>query len=373
MFRGSYAGAWLAFGTVALLGAVGCGGSGGDDAAGSAAAASHASSGAGSGATGGTENAAGATDTGGTGGGTGGTASGSGGSSGYGGSGGSATGGSSSSGTGGSGGSAKGGGSGTGSSTGGGATLDDIGDACKADCDAQFALDCAPTTTNTLTCQLSCAAQTTQLGDFCLTEYHDYVQCRADGGYDCVSSNPYPRATCAKEQLAFTQCAQHIGCKRYCEKVGELGCSDAAFDACVDSCTQGDTTLDTTCAYSYESIAYCQATQGAAVCQGDGLSVPAVCTSAVMNVAECIDRNASDMCVGYCWAADHLGCGGDDCAGDCAAKTADTACGGRWNDLLDCVLFFGDAECTADGLTGNGICDSEMSAYQSCVDGSSTQ
>lgn len=249
--------------------------------------------------------------------------------------------------------------------------LDAIGAACKQDCDAQFALDCAPTTSNSLTCQLSCATTTTQLGDFCLEEYRDYVQCRADGGYDCVSGAPYQRSTCAVEQLAFSQCTQHIGCKRFCEKTQELGCNDTPFDTCLADCTTPDPTLPSTCAYETETIATCQATSSKA-CDGDALEMPAACESSVLEVASCIDENGSSgYCDAWCWASDKLGCGPADCATDCATKTADTTCGSQWTSLLDCVLFFGDGMCSADGLTiaGNGICDSEQSEYQTCVQG----
>jgi hypothetical protein len=368
-FRGSSRAPSLLVSILALAMAVGCGG--GDD--GAAAPASGAgTSGAGQGGTapgsGGTQSDAGASDTGGT--------RASGGTSGSGGSSGKGSGGSTTSGSGG--GAAKGGGAGT-TGSGGTATsalLDAIGDACKVDCDAQFALDCAPQNANTLTCQLSCAASTAELGDFCLAEYRDWVVCRGNGGYDCLQNNPYPRATCAVEQQAFSLCTQHIGCKRFCEKTLDLGCNDTAFDDCLSSCTSEKLPLPDTssssnsCAYTLENIALCQATSSTK-CAGDALEMPAACATSVLSVAECIDENSTDHCVGWCWAADRLGCGGTDCANDCATKTADATCGSKWNALLDCVLFFGDAECDADGLVGNGICDSEMSDYKTCTAGSS--
>jgi hypothetical protein len=79
------------------------------------------------------------------------------------------SGGASSGGTGGSSGSggSKGGSGGSGAST----TddfLDEIEGHCERDCAAQYALDCAPANSNRLVCELSCAATTAQLGDFCL-------------------------------------------------------------------------------------------------------------------------------------------------------------------------------------------------------------
>jgi hypothetical protein len=256
--------------------------------------------------------------------------------------------------------------------SGGGSTatlLDAISTVCKADCDKQFALECAPKNTNTLTCQLSCAASTSQLGDFCLVEYHDYIACRGNGGYDCLQGSPYPRATCAIQQLAFSSCTQHIGCKRYCQKMLDLGCNVTPIDTCVATCTGEDTSLPSRCSYSTETIAYCQATTSTE-CAGSTLNMPTSCSSTVLGVAECFSDDSNDLCAGWCWAANRLGCGGTNCASDCAAKKADSTCGSKWNDLLDCAIFFGDAACDGGSLVGNGICSSDMSSYQKCTTGS---
>lgn len=373
-FRGS----WSRVGFSLMLGfaAIACGGSD-DDAGGALVAGSGGTKSSGNGGTkssGGTDanagspdDAAGSTASGGTGG--------TGGATGTGGDGGAKGGTTSAGGTAnaGKGGSATRGGSGATGEAGASATselLDEIGAACKEDCDQQFALDCAPQSSNTLTCQLSCASTTTQLGDFCLAEYRDFVQCRADGGYDCVSGNPYQRSTCAAQQVAFSECTQHLGCKRFCEKTAELGCNDTPFDTCVADCTSEGSTLSSTCAYQTEAIASCQATYAKA-CDGDALEVPASCTSSVLNVADCLNGGSTGYCPGWCWASDKLGCGPGDCASDCAARTTDASCGSTWTSLLDCVLFFGDGMCSADGLTisGNGVCDSEQSQYATCVMG----
>jgi hypothetical protein len=250
--------------------------------------------------------------------------------------------------------------------------LDAIGEACKADCDAQFESDCAPANSNRLTCQLSCASSTTQLGDFCLAEYRDYVTCRGEGGYDCITSGtttyPYQRSTCALEQQAFSLCTQHLGCKRYCKQVLDLGCNDTPLEDCIDACTAEDTSLPSGCIYRTENIASCQATSGA-VCEDDHLSTPAACATQVLSVAECISDDSDDLCDGWCWAADRLGCGAKDCTDDCASKKAPAMCGSEWDSLLDCVLFFDEGGCESDRLVGNSICASEQTAYDSCVKG----
>jgi hypothetical protein len=50
----------------------------------------------------------------------------------------------------------------------------------------------------------------------------------------------------------------------------------------------------------------------------------------------------------------------------------DETCGSAWRELLDCGLFFGDAACEAESFVGNGICDSEVQNYRTCVEGAAT-
>lgn len=253
------------------------------------------------------------------------------------------------------------------------AKLDAIGEACESDCDQQFALECAPKNTNTLTCQLTCAAATTQLGDFCLTEYHELIACRAAGGYDCVSDNPYPRSTCAKEQLAFSQCSQQIGCKRACQLKLQLGCSDESFASCVDTCAQPHPVVENAsssiCPVYYQQIAYCKA-QYATACDGDELELPTQCRSNILQVAECVENHSSQSCAGWCWASEQLGCAPENCEEDCAAKKADTTCGRDYERLLDCTMRRGnEVTCTENGLeTTSSSCQSEAERYQTCVD-----
>ena len=90
----------------------------------------------------------------------------------------------------------------------------------------------------------------------------------------------------------------------------------------------------------------------------------------VLEVGSCVQEESDSYCDGWCYAANSLGCGGDDCAADCAAKAADMTCGTAWNEMMNCALFFGDAACTEDaGLMANGICDSETEAYTTCLSG----
>jgi hypothetical protein len=324
----------------AACGGANDGGDGGDDDSSNAGAGDQSGSG-GSGDSSGT----GGSDTGGTdGGGSGGASTGGkGGTTGKGGSGGSATGAT-------------------------GPALDRIEAACEVDCDAQYALECAPANGNTLTCKSQCAAQTAQLGDFCLAEYAELVECRGEGGYECVTTYPYPRSTCAATQAAFQSCMMDLGCKRSCKKSVDESCTSMTLDACIDACIAEGDELPSGCIYSWDSIAACKVT-GSAACVDGELQVPAACASSVMYVAECIQDESMDMCEAWCWAANTLGCGGTDCAADCAAKLTDTTCGTEWSEVLDCALFFNDAACDGDTFMANGICDSDVTAYETCVAG----
>jgi hypothetical protein len=99
---------------------------------------------------------------------------------------------------------------------------------------------------------------------------------------------------------------------------------------------------------------------------------PASCATLVIETGDCLHDSADDYCVGWCYASDALGCSSAECLDDCHAKADDTTCGTQWTSMLDCALFFGDAACTDGELMGNGICDSEVSDYQTCIMGQGT-
>lgn len=308
--------------------------------------------------------------------GSGGTGAGGDGAGGTGGSGGSATGGAGGTGGSGTGGSSGSGGSKSGSGGSGAAATDDLLDEieghCERNCESQYSLDCAPPSSNKLVCEASCVSQTAQLGDFCLREYADYVACQADGGHTCVQSTPYPNSTCVAQQLAFSQCVQHIGCKRDCKVAIDTGCTTTSHEDCTAACIEDVGSLPDSgaCSIYREQIAMCRATQPNPTCNGESLLTPAACATWVLEVGSCVQEESGSYCDGWCYAAELLGCGGEDCAADCAAKAADETCGTAWNDVMDCGLFFGDAACTEDmGLMANSICDSDVQAYTACLSG----
>ncbi len=250
---------------------------------------------------------------------------------------------------------------------GGDGGLDEVEAACEADCEAQFATECAPANHNVLTCKLTCAATTVQLGDFCLSEYTSLVQCRADGGYDCVNGYPYPRSTCAAEQAVFAECTADLGCKRYCDDAIEAGCGGASFDACLDACVAEKAETPQFCAYYLDALRLCEA-QGGIECVDGQPRTAGDCTYQVANVGDCLSDETGDACLGYCFVADAIACG-TDCAADCASRLADPTCGQAFASLVDCELRHGDFECLDGRLVGVDICDYDDTNYRTCLEG----
>jgi hypothetical protein len=247
------------------------------------------------------------------------------------------------------------------------AGLDEVEAACEADCEAQFATECAPGNQNVLTCKLQCATITVQLGNFCLDEYTAVVQCRADGGYDCVNGFPTPKVTCAAEQVAFSECSVDLGCKRYCDGAIAAGCGGASFDACLDGCLAERAALPERCGLYFDGLPLCEAQAGIECVDGQPATT-GDCGYAVANIADCIADETDDLCQGYCYLADGLACG-TNCPADCASRLADPTCGQQFDNLVECMLRYGYVECVDGMLTGVQLCDSETAAYDTCMAG----
>ena len=263
------------------------------------------------------------------------------------------------------GGSGSDGGSDSGDAGGSGPDLDAIEAACEADCEAQFATECAPVNQNVLTCKLSCAVATVQLGEFCLGEYRDVVQCRADGGYDCAYEYPTPRSTCATEQVAYTECLGDLGCKRWCADAVAGGCGGASVEGCIDTCLAHKDGMPEYCGVYLDGYRLCEAQLGIE-CVGGVPTTSGDCGHAAARVGECINDEVDDVCLGYCWVADEIGCGGG-CMADCSSRLSDATCGERFASLVDCELRHGDFVCTDGRLTGIDICDYENTEYEACL------
>jgi len=254
---------------------------------------------------------------------------------------------------------------------GGGAnpSLDAVEAACEADCEAQFATECPPVSQNVLVCKLQCASITVQLDDFCLGEYTSLVECRASGGYDCINGYPTPRSTCALDSMAYSECTIDLGCKRNCADAIEDGCEGASFDGCFDACVAEKAALPGYCGTYFDSLLLCESQLGI-VCETPDPVSAASCTYQASNIGDCIADETDDLCEGYCFVTEHIGCGGgSDCIADCNARLADTTCGSAYSQLVDCELRHGDFQCIDGELAGVDICDSDNSQYEMCVNG----
>ena len=246
--------------------------------------------------------------------------------------------------------------------------LDAVEAACEDDCDAQFATDCPPPNQNSLTCKLNCAVATNQLDGFCLSEYTSLVQCRADGGYDCVNDYPTPKATCAAENQTYGECTVDLGCKRLCQDQVDEGCAGGSWEACFDDCVAYKASLPEFCGLYHDGYSLCLSQLGIA-CEPGTADEEALCQSSLANVGDCIADETDDQCAGYCYIADNLECGGGNCEADCASRLADPTCGEQWRQLIDCELLHGDFMCGDDRLVGVEICDGNEAQYVACMGG----
>ena len=245
--------------------------------------------------------------------------------------------------------------------------LDDVEDACEADCEAQYETECVPPNQNELTCKLGCANVTVQLDGFCFDEYAQWVHCRADGGYDCVNGYPTPRSTCALESQAFTECTADLGCKRVCSDSIDAGCEDGPFDACVDTCVGEKGRLPGYCGIYVESFLQCQASLDL-VCGAKPTMPYGNCDYHAARVGDCIYDENGDACEALCYVANAISCG-TDCMNDCQARLDDVTCGAQYAELVDCELLHGDLACTDGQIVGIDVCESDYTAYQTCMAG----
>jgi hypothetical protein len=246
------------------------------------------------------------------------------------------------------------------------ALLEEVSLACEADCDAILATECPPANVNRPTCELQCVVQTNTLGEFCLSEYAALVNCRAAGGYACVNDFAVAESNCPSEQSAFSMCTVDLGCKRYCAAARDGGCGGDSLDGCIEACLAGRDDFPMNCNYRYDALRLCQGTTNAECVDGE-LTTAQPCSYQVVSLAECISDETMDLCSGWCYAAEELGCPLADCATQCPAQMMDETCGVQFTDMVDCGMFFSDVGCMEEQLVGTSICDTETSAYLMCL------
>ncbi len=240
-------------------------------------------------------------------------------------------------------------------------------EACMAMCDAQYAVDCTPAGSSIEICDLQCVAAVSTQRDFCIDEYTARVQCLGEGGYECVNDFPTPRATCAGETVAYSECVQDLPCKMYCAELVETGCADDEM-ACREECVADSMDENLSCDIRQDSYIACLGQLGLS-CE-DGNVIPHQnCISQLFDAADC--RNDGDTCATWCEGAEALGCGSDACVADCEELAMDPTCGSDYERMLECGIRYGYVGCTDDGLVtdpDNILCDSESERYTECLE-----
>lgn len=271
------------------------------------------------------------------------------------------------------------------SGAGGGASASELESACEDYCAAALGFQCGDQTLSVEQCQSQCGFLTTQTKGFCEAEAATAYQCLADGGFECVGYDtdgdgkedtytPTPKSTCISEQQAQLTCESEAGCDRFCATAEDAGCGGSA---CVTACEAKRDELDAVgdtgnCGYTYNAFLSCGSIFGA-TCEG-GAAVPAIeCIDQAFSVGQCIQdasgEPSDDLCASYCFGAEAYACGASGCEETCAANVADATCGTAWNNMLDCITFFGDATCEGGIViaSADGICSGERDAYKSCA------
>ena len=105
-------------------------------------------------------------------------------------------------------------------------------------------------------------------------------------------------------------------------------------------------------------------------CENGKPTIGSDCEPAASEIAECIARRNHE-CDGYCWAADALGCGADDCVTTCKAKADATGtCGSYYRRMIECTYRSRMLALSCEGGTpvpDPTTCSSEIQQYESCM------
>jgi hypothetical protein len=260
-------------------------------------------------------------------------------------------------------------GSGSGSSS-GSDVVDDpaLEAACIADCEAKHQASCEMNIGSLDQCMGQCLVVDEINDGYCLSERRAQYECLAAGGYTCVNGYPQPQSTCIAENQALATCNQESPCRRFCDEVEGMSC--APDGDCFESCRTQEQGFDNqVCSFDYSRLLSCWSADLS--CDGDRPAVNG-CGAQVAGVADCIGLRTGE-CEGYCWAAETLGCGSDDCVETCTPKLEDAACGYLYRRLLDCTYDDYDdidLECVDGEPTPGADCESEVTEYAACADDS---
>lgn len=265
------------------------------------------------------------------------------------------------------GGAGSGGSSGSGgSNTAGKGPIDDpeLEKACSKNCEARQNAACSMNIGSLDQCNAQCLVIDEQGYGYCLAEQTAQYACLASGGYTCVSGYPQAKSTCIAESQALSTCSQKIPCRRFCDQAA--GKCAPEGEACVTACLAEQSGFaDALCGVYYQQLLSCWGTS--LTCNGD---VPAIgnCGAYAAEVADCVGRR-NDECDGFCYAADLLGCGSDDCLTTCRAKLSESSCGHYYRSYLDCAYSSNELrmECVDGAPVITSKCSSYEQSYTSCT------
>jgi hypothetical protein len=251
--------------------------------------------------------------------------------------------------------------------TGGSGPIDDpeLERACGLNCEARAEASCAMNVGSLDQCLGQCLVIDEAQRGFCLDEQTAHYACMASGGYTCVSGYPQPKSTCIAEAQALSTCSQMTPCRDFCAKAaGE--CAPEG-DECVTSCMDEQAGFqDAICGIYYTQLLSCW---GQKLTCADGKPLVGECGSQVAQVADCIGGR-NHACDGFCWAAEALGCGADDCVTTCKAKADATSCGSYYRRVIECAYDSRELvlSCVAGTPTPDATkCMSDIQQYEMCM------
>jgi len=239
--------------------------------------------------------------------------------------------------------------------------------ACGRNCEARQAAACGMNTGSLDQCYAQCLVIDEANHGYCLKEQTDQYACLAAGGYTCISGYPQAKSTCLEAAQALAMCNQKAPCRAYCDrKAASCGESDAD---CVDECLAEQASFsDAICGIYYTQLITCWATN--LTCEGGMPKTGTSCDAAIAEVADCIGRRNHE-CDGFCWAAEHLGCGSESCVADCKAKADEVNCGHYYRNVLDCATGSRKLgiSCEDGAPKLSSECLSGSDSYSMCVAG----
>jgi hypothetical protein len=242
--------------------------------------------------------------------------------------------------------------------------------ACIADCEAMRIPGCEEYVISLDQCVASCLMLDASLNGYCFKEYELFYTCKAEGGYECLQDRPVPHSSCIEEQSALNECRDEIPCREYCKTAVDEGCAEDE-SSCVEACMTTRTQLERSASSDFDRLLNCW-------------SEFLICENGNPTVSGCEDEIAEtawhigvydDECSAYCWAADLLGCGSEECENVCQTKMSESSCGSRYRSLLNCVISLSSLNmiCTDEGPEPSGSCIDDQDSYESCLETYATQ